>query len=58
MLVFSVIVAVHILYCSVQLNSLILQTSLTMLMEKLTVANPHFIRCVKPNTEKVRCFLL
>lgn len=29
------------------------KTSLGILMERMTAANPHFIRCIKPNTEKV-----
>ncbi|XP_048584244.1 unconventional myosin-VIIa isoform X2 [Nematostella vectensis] len=29
------------------------KTSLSVLMEKMTAASPHFIRCIKPNTSKV-----
>lgn len=29
------------------------KTSLGILMERMTAANPHFIRCIKPNKEKV-----
>ncbi|CAH3188478.1 unnamed protein product [Porites evermanni] len=29
------------------------KTSLAILMERMTAANPHFIRCIKPNTEKI-----
>jgi len=29
------------------------KTSLGILMERMTAANPHFIRCIKPNNEKI-----
>lgn len=29
------------------------KTSLGILMERMTAANPHFIRCIKPNHEKI-----
>lgn len=32
------------------------QNSLSLLMEKLDRAAPHFIRCIKPNIEKVSQF--
>ncbi|KAJ7348746.1 hypothetical protein OS493_039311, partial [Desmophyllum pertusum] len=34
------------------------KTSLGILMERMTAANPHFIRCIKPNNEKVPDLLL
>ena len=45
-------VAILMLMLCIQLFPL-WKTSLAILMERMTAANPHFIRCIKPNTEKV-----
>lgn len=34
------------------MHVILLQNSLQVLMERMTNSTPHFIRCIKPNSEK------
>ena len=41
-------------YDNLLLCNNLFQSSLTELMEKMKASRPRFIRCIKPNTEKMR----